>query len=300
MASFNRVELGQENIASPAEFLDKTGLNWTVAKKALQVAGGKVVPGLYGIVRSDNGNVLGTCSAKYKPVNNIDKIAPLVEFLGGAIAGGVIDGGSKMFAQFKGLQPFSVGNDDEIAPYITLVGRHDADGADLWGSCFTRIVCLNTFMAAAKAIGKQADDEEKAYKHKHGKFFTTYTIEQIKEILAQGNRQGVEFKQSAEFLASKRITDNSMLQYFAGLFQPDLKAVNEQSAFNLNMRRIQESFATQPGKELSSGSWWTAFNAVTYHVDHVAGRDGKNVLTGPAANLKTKAFQTAIEYAKAA
>lgn len=299
MANFNRVDVSKENFQNVNDFLEKTGLNWTVSKKALQVAGGKTVPNLFGIVRSDNGNVLGTCTKKYKPVSNIDLVMPLVEHLGGAIAGGTIDGGSKVFAQFKGLNPFSVGNDDEIIPFITLIGRHDAMGGSLWGSCMTRIVCQNTFMMATKAIGHDVE-EEKAYKHKHGREFTVYAVEEIQRIIAQGNQAGQLFKESGEFLASKEITDKSLLQYFSGLFQPDIKDIANAEEHNLNMRRVQESYVNQPGKNLSDNTYWTAFNAVTYHLDHVQGREGRNVLIGPSANLKLKAFNSALEMAKAA
>jgi hypothetical protein len=61
---------------------------------------------------------------------------------------------------------------------------------------------------------------------------------------------------------------------------------------------------TQPGAEFAEGSWWQAFNTVTYKTDHLIGRSADNRLTsawyGSNKNLKTKALETAVEFAEAA
>jgi hypothetical protein len=49
---------------------------------------------------------------------------------------------------------------------------------------------------------------------------------------------------------------------------------------------------------------WGAFNALTYHTDHVAGRDRDNALTsawfGARAATKVKALDRAVQLAQAA
>jgi len=55
---------------------------------------------------------------------------------------------------------------------------------------------------------------------------------------------------------------------------------------------------------MSEGTWWSALNAVTYYVDHKAGRERDASLQsawfGPRAALKRKALNLAVEYAQAA
>jgi len=55
---------------------------------------------------------------------------------------------------------------------------------------------------------------------------------------------------------------------------------------------------------MSEGTWWSALNAVTYFVDHKAGRDRNASLTsawfGPRAATKRQALNLALEYAEAA
>jgi hypothetical protein len=60
----------------------------------------------------------------------------------------------------------------------------------------------------------------------------------------------------------------------------------------------------QPGAEYAEGSWWQAFNSVTFMTDHVIGRNADNRLQsawyGANKNLKIKALETAVEMADAA
>ena len=60
----------------------------------------------------------------------------------------------------------------------------------------------------------------------------------------------------------------------------------------------------QPGSEYAPGTWWQAFNAVTFVTDHLAGRSADNRLQsawyGYHKGVKTKALETAVEMAEAA
>ena len=69
--------------------------------------------------------------------------------------------------------------------------------------------------------------------------------------------------------------------------------------------RLIDIVHTQPGADLktSAGTWWGAFNAVTYYYDHVAGTDQDKRLTsawfGSAATRKRQALDLAVEFAEA-
>jgi len=57
----------------------------------------------------------------------------------------------------------------------------------------------------------------------------------------------------------------------------------------------------QPRIKASHGTWWEAFNGMTYYVDHEAGRDrGKaleNAWFGARSNIKRQALTLALDYA---
>ena len=75
------------------------------------------------------------------------------------------------------------------------------------------------------------------------------------------------------------------------------KEVSKNAALAMNV------IDTQPGAEFARGSWWQAFNTVTYMTDHVMGRTTDNRLQsawyGVNKTLKTKALETALEMAGA-
>jgi hypothetical protein len=65
-----------------------------------------------------------------------------------------------------------------------------------------------------------------------------------------------------------------------------------------------EIVEVQPGAEFAPGTWWNAFNAVTFLTDHMAGRSAdtrlKSAWYGQNKNVKLKALKTAVEFAEAA
>lgn len=75
----------------------------------------------------------------------------------------------------------------------------------------------------------------------------------------------------------------------------------DRTQFNRTMDNVFTCIRTQPGAELSEGTWWSALNAVTYYVDHKAGRDRDSSLQaawfGGRAVTKRAALQLAMEYA---
>jgi len=71
-----------------------------------------------------------------------------------------------------------------------------------------------------------------------------------------------------------------------------------------NATLAQEVLVGQPGSQYAEGTWWQAFNTVTYMTDHTLGRSRDTRLQsawyGGNKNLKIKALETAIEFADAA
>jgi len=60
----------------------------------------------------------------------------------------------------------------------------------------------------------------------------------------------------------------------------------------------------QPGADLGAGTWWSAYNAATYTVDHKMSRTEEvrkaNAWFGSGKSLKIKALNKALEFAEAA
>ena len=71
-----------------------------------------------------------------------------------------------------------------------------------------------------------------------------------------------------------------------------------------NAKLAYDALEQQPGSKYAEGSWWQAFNSVTYITDHVQGRNADNRLYsswyGPNQSRKANALKSAVEYAEAA
>jgi hypothetical protein len=182
------------------------------------------------------------------------------------------------------------------------------------------VVCNNTLSMAL------ADKTQPAFKMPHTKVFDTELIVSAEQALGLASDRLEEYKQSAEFLSSKKYDDNSVVSYIADLLQPKLalqqKLLLENSKstdvdliesrlqtlqeFQRTPHKVYEALEVQPGANMASskGTWWGAVNALTYVVDHKWGHDRDaamhNAWFGARASLKNRAMTKAIEYARAA
>jgi len=125
------------------------------------------------------------------------------------------------------------------------------------------------------------------------------------------------YKEQAEFLSGKRYTNTDLQHYIAELFQPQLlverakenirREVPMDDEFKQTASALYEMVDTQPGAQMASskGTWWGAFNVVTFYFDHhrreaMQGGRLHSAWFGTGANTKVKALNKAIEYAKVA
>ncbi len=103
----------------------------------------------------------------------------------------------------------------------------------------------------------------------------------------------------AAYLGSKRYNDESIVDYFTRIFPVS----GSKKELSKNAEIALEIMNQQPGAEFAEGSWWQAFNAVTFMTDHMIGRSADTRLAsawyGANKNLKTKALETAVEFADA-
>ncbi|NDG33257.1 DUF932 domain-containing protein, partial [bacterium] len=115
-----------------------------------------------------------------------------------------------------------------------------------------------------------------------------------------------KYKEMAEFLGSKRYTQEKLKEYFNQIF-PVLVYNKEKGPqrkeLSKSATRALEVVHTQPGANFAEGSWWQAFNAITYMTDHEIGKTADSRLTsawfGANKNVKLKALETAVEFAEA-
>jgi phage/plasmid-like protein (TIGR03299 family) len=193
-------------------------------------------------------------------------------------------------------ESFELFKGDQVDSYLLFTNPHR------FGQCidirFTpiRVVCNNTLTLSL------SENSDRMVKKNHRSLFDA---SKVKEELGIATNKLAKYKEMAEFLGSKRYTDDTIKNYFREVF-PTLSKNKENDSETLS-RGAKSALAvleTQPGANFAEGSWWQAFNAVTFLTDHKIGRSADTRLQsawfGPNKNLKIKALETAIEYAEAA
>jgi len=276
------------------------------------------------LVRDSDNSILGPCGKRFIPTQNAEAFTFFKKFTDAGDmkmhTAGSLRGGRQIWGLAEINDGFTLAGDDRVEGYLLVSVSHE------WGKSneirFTpvRVVCNNTLSMAL------ADKTQPAFKMPHTKVFDTELIHSAELALGLASVRLDEYKQSAEFLSSKKYDDNSVVSYIADLLQPKLalqekiRLENSKSSdielidsrlrtleeFQRTPYKVYEALEQQPGADMASskGTWWGAVNALTYVVDHKWGHDRDaamhNAWFGARASLKNRAMTKAIEYAKAA
>jgi phage/plasmid-like protein (TIGR03299 family) len=289
---------------SPAQMLDKAGLNWTVEKTpAFADIGGKQVSvGWSALTRSSDNSILSVVSNDWNPVQNHEAFEFFDEYcrvgdMEMHTAGSLRDG-QIVWGLAKVKDSFDLFKGDQVDSYLLFTNPHK------FGQCidvrFTpiRVVCNNTLTLSLNM------HSDRVVKKNHR---TEFNAAEVKQTLGIATEKLAKYKEMAAFLGSKRYTEETAKQYFNTVFP--VIAYNKEKGpqrkeLSKSATRALEVLYTQPGAKFAEGSWWQAFNAVTYLTDHEIGRTADTRLQsawfGANKNLKIKALETAVEFAEAA
>ena len=131
----------------------------------------------------------------------------------------------------------------------------------------------------------------------------------MKEALGIASEKLNDYKEMAEFLGKRRYTGEALIEYFNTVFPRTTDKRVQGKALSVdtlsrNAKLCYDVMDEQPGAEFATGSWWQAFNAVTYSADHLQGKSEDNRLYsswyGWNQLRKRDALKTALEFAEAA
>ncbi len=289
---------------SPAQMLEKAGLDWTVQKVPAfaDIGGAKTNVGWSALVRSSDSEMLSVVSNDWNPVQNHEAFEFFHEYCAAGdmemhTAGSLRDG-QIVWVLAKIKDSFELFKGDIVESYLLFTNPHKFGQSIDVRFTPIRVVCNNTLTLS---LSQNAD---RMVKKSHR---TEFNAEQVKEQLGIATDKLAKYKEMAAFLGSKRYNDGSLKEYFNRIFP--VLAYNKEKGpqrkdLSKSATRALEIIGTQPGAQYAEGSWWQAFNAVTYLTDHEIGRSADSRLTsawfGPNKNLKVKALETAVEFAEAA
>jgi phage/plasmid-like protein (TIGR03299 family) len=278
------------------------GLDWQVAKQQLTYRDpvteqSREATGAFGVIRQDNGAILGTVGSKYKPFQNSDGFAMLdgvlADFGARYEAAGSLYGGERVFMLVRlPEQAFTVGHRDQVEAYALFTNPHDGTGC---AECFAtsqRVVCANTLRVARN--GKKG-----GIKLRHTGDLKA-RVKDAQRALGLTVRQFEEFGQNARVLATTPVP--SIRGYADGVLDKVLDVTAEQArmgaaalasvidrtqddaeAVAAMVERLEKAIekrgeiltdiieryeSERCGMNGQRGTAWAALNAVTESADH--------------------------------
>ena len=283
---------------SPQEMQKAAGLDWDVEKiNTTYMFKGDVLPtGRQALVRQTDGKILSEVGKNWNPVQNSEAFQFFDDFckegkMSMHTAGSLKDG-QIVWALAKLSNDFELFNGDKIEGYLLFSNPHQ------FGKCVDvrfspiRVVCNNTLTLAINS------NSSSFVKMDHRNLFNP---EAVKETLGIAGTQMAEYEETAKFLGSKQISDESFKKFLSDVLGGSKKEGKELSR---SAQLAYDVLETQPGAEFAKGSWWSALNAVTYVTDHHLGRNNdsrlQSVWFGAGRVRKIEAVKKAVEYAEAA
>lgn len=283
---------------TPREMMVASGLDWKVAKhdNFIDLNGEIIKTGQQSLVRETDGKILTNVGENWNPVQNEAAFEFFNEFVSNGdmvmdTAGSIKDG-QMIWAAADIKDGFSLFNGDEIKGYLLFSNPHVYGKSIDVKFIMTRVVCNNTLSVA---LGEK---NQPAVRMSHRSEFDP---SKVKELLGLSQQKVQAFKEQAEFLGSKMYNQADFQAFLGKVFGTSSK---DKTVLSRTAQRAMDIVETQPGSEFQRGSWWQAYNAVTYMTDHELGRSddsrAESAWFGFNAKRKLDALTTAVKYAETA
>ena len=292
---------------SPVEMQQAARLDWLVRKVPLTYNhdGSEHETGHYALVRTSDGKFLDTVKSRHwTPVQNYEAFEFFDDFVKAGrmtmeVAGSLSDG-KRVFALAKVGHGFGLSRaaQDRTESYLLFTNPH------LYGQCVdirltpVRVVCHNTL---SLALGQRNSEYRVSFAH-----WRKFDPAVARSLLDVASVKLDAYRDKADFLSGKRYTGGALASYFREVFKPLVPPRNRPEGtpvLTTNAELALKVVETQPGYQFAPGTWWNAFNAVTYLTDHEIGRGPATRLGsawyGAGKTRKIQALDLAMEFAKA-
>lgn len=296
---------------SPNEMMIAAGLDWQVVKKPMQYGNSDedavTIDNKAALVRESDNQLLSIVGNNWHPIQNEEAFSMFNEMCQAGDmemnTAGSLKNGQIVWGLAKVKKSFALKTDqgeDVVDSFLLFSNPHE------FGKCADvrfspiRVVCNNT-LTAALSHGKSSV----RITHR-----TAFDPENTKRLLGIADLKLETYQEAAEHLVSKRYTPETLVEYFNKVFPVSNQAKTLKVADSIidrlsyTARKAVDVMEKQPGAELGAGSWWQAFNAVTYLTDHQLGRTAdarlQSAWYGPNNALKSNALQYALEAANKA
>ena len=294
------------NDLTPVQMMEKAGVDWSVqeCESFVDFNGERISTGQKALVRSTDGRVLTNVGKDWNPVQNEQAFEFFSEYVYAGdmemhTAGSLKDG-QMVWALAKVKDSFDLFGGDTVESYLLFSNPHQYGKSIDVRFTPIRVVCNNTL---SLSLSMQAERQVKVG-HR-----VEFNPGEVKEALGIASEKLATYREMAEYLGSKRFSMDKLVEYYNTVYpRTSDKRVQDKKlsveTLSRNAKECLNVLESQPGAEFAEGSWWQAYNSVTFVTDHVQGRNADNRLYsswfGGNQTRKKNALETAIEFAEAA
>lgn len=285
---------------SPSEMLSAAGLDWEVRKNTLsyEFKGKRMKSRQMALIRTDDGTELTRVGPDWNPVQNADAFDFFNRWVEAGNmtmhAAGVCDQSRMVWALAKLDASFELGNGDVTDAFLLFSNPHKYGKTIDVRLTSQRMACNNMLGMALKT-----GTEFLSINHR-----TPFEVGEVQDIIDDSRTAINDLRDASQFLFDRRYTDETLYEFARLVFPINSKRPESKDKVSKNAKSVIELVEKQPGAEYSPGSWWNAFNAVTYVVDHKLGRSDDKRWTsatyGSGFRTKRNALTIATEMANAA
>jgi phage/plasmid-like protein (TIGR03299 family) len=282
-------KLGQniESAVTSEEAIKLAHLDWTVDCKEIgiesQSGAFKALGGSFATVRTDNENILGIVSGKYKVVQNQDAFSFIDSLIGSGDlkyeSAGALFGGKRVWLLAILPQADEVAEGDLQTRYLLFSNSHDASSSIRVLPTHVRVVCNNTLTLALRA----GNDDGISIRHVGD---INKKVDAARTVLSKTSEIFDAVVKQQQELAKKKLSKTEFVDYIDNLVPVpvgDLDKIKKAvSRRNNVVADISGNYYNSPTNNLSSmkQTAWAAVNSVTQYVDHTKKVRGEEEDTG--------------------
>lgn len=300
------------NDLTPQEMQQAAGVDWKVEKipdyNYLKGADGIPVlqpNGRFTLVRETDSQILTHISGDWNECQNDVAFEFFDDFVRKGHmemhTAGSLQNGKIVWVLAKTKEGFDVQGKDPVEGFFLLTNPHIYGRSISAMMTAIRVVCNNT-LDLAHSLKSSA-----SIRINHARPFDP---EEVKAALGLSHKGMEGYHERAEFLAKQKATTEQVVQFFSEVFprakgkdaEDEDEGEGEAVKYSRAAKLAFEVLDTQPGGEIAAGSWWQAFNSVTYTCDHLLGHNADSRINsawyGPNRKRKMDAMELALEFAK--
>jgi phage/plasmid-like protein (TIGR03299 family) len=294
------------NDLTPLQMMQKAGLDWRVEKvdAYVDINGEQVRTGQQALVRTSDCTILTNVTDAWNPLQNEEAFDFFAEYVAAGDmemhTAGSLRNGQMVWALAKVKESFDVFGDDRVDAYFLFSNPHQYGKSIDVRFTPIRVVCHNTLTMSLQ----QSADRSVKVGHRQ-----VFDPDRVKADLGLAHEKFAKYKEMAQFLGSKRFTVDSLISFYDEVYPSTSRTAEKVAATKVeelsrSARMCYDALETQPGAQYGEGTWWQAFNSVTYVTDHLQGRSAEqrlhNQWFGYNQPRKVQAAEKAVEFALAA